>query len=378
MPKTNRRRFLALASAGTAGLILSPGTARSASPAAPRDDAPLPGAAKADELLRQARRKWEIPGLAAGLSRHGRRAFAGYGRSGAQAGGPPGPDTIFEIGSITKTMTGLLLARAVLEDGLELAAPLADSLPQGFSLSEEASRITWLDVATHTSGLPVVQDNLTGADPYNPFFGYTEARLREYLARASLSARPGESWVYSNIGAGLTGWLLAKAKGMSYASLLKTAVLAPLGLTDSAIALEPDQLRRLAQGHDAKGRPMPVWEVPVIEGAGALRSSPRDLLRYAEAHLAGRRAVLDEAMDMAVSPRLRKPGDDKVFMGLFWLVIPSPRGEIVCHQGKSGSMNSFVAIQRRTGSAVVLLANKAPEEDVLPGLGLSLIEALNA
>jgi D-alanyl-D-alanine-carboxypeptidase/D-alanyl-D-alanine-endopeptidase len=291
-----------------------------------------------------------VAGLAIGLVTPDGDEFYGYGRTGEENPAVPGPDTLFELGSVTKVFTALLLAREVVEGRLALDQPLASLLPAGVVLPErDGAAITLEQLATHTSGLPRMPDDFAPADPLNPYADLSWERLAAFLARYELPRAPGVLYEYSNLGAGLLGDALARHAGTTYEALLGERILGPLGLGDTAIALSDDQRRRMAQGHDADGNPVPAWDFLGLAGAGALRTTVADLTLFLHRQLdAG--GPLAEAIALTQVRRHDDDSDGGVALG--WHVGSSGR---LWHNGGTGGFHSFVAFdpERKLGVAVL-------------------------
>ncbi len=286
-----------------------------------------------------------------------------YGAAGRLAADGPEVDesTLFEIGSITKVFTGILLADLVLRDLAALDDPVAVHLPGGLISGESPLReITLLELATHSSGLPRLASDLEkGSDPADPYAHYDEERLHAYLGHIGpddLAERGKTS--YSNLGFGLLGHLLKRISGKPYETLLAETVFDPLGMADSFVLRRPDVLPeelapRLATGH-AAGRPVPHWHGSVHSSAGAVVSSARDLARFAAAHFSPETpAGLRAAMDLAATPH-------RGGVGLGWFVNEDSVG----HDGRTGGFSSSLAIQLSEKTASIRLANgtaPAPE-----------------
>lgn len=226
-------------------------------------------------------------GLAVGIFTEGQSHSFFYGSKESNGTTAPDEKTIFEIGSITKVFTATLLADMHLKKEVQLDDLVNRYLPAPARLpSRDGIDITLRHLATHTSGLPRLPDNLGGKnlDPANPYAHYTEEELYACLARCRLKNKPGTKSNYSNLGAGLLGHVLAKAAGIDFETLVKQRICEPLGMIDTTITLSDDQQQRLAVGHSG-GQPVPNWELPTLAGAGALLSSLRDMLRFLRANI---------------------------------------------------------------------------------------------
>jgi CubicO group peptidase (beta-lactamase class C family) len=260
--------------------VLNRQTRRQIVPALTSDPAmPLVSAARMKSVLDRDLPKVLPPGagLAIGVYQRGVRRVFAYGTAK--------PDSLFEIGSVTKTFTGLILARMVEQGKVQLSEPVRELLPPETVDKPAGSEITLLDLATHHSGLPRMPGNFHPADKANPYADYHAADLYEYLAKHGLRKPADAAFLYSNLGFGLLGQALANRAHMSYPDLVKAEITGPPGMRDTVVTLSPDQQRRFMQGHDGDGRPVSSWDLDALAGAGALRSTAGDMLTYLEANL---------------------------------------------------------------------------------------------
>ena len=280
------------------------------------------------------------------------------------AAGSPGPgappldgESVFEIGSITKTFTGTLLADMVRRGEVSLTDPVGALLPATVRVPERNGKtITLLDLTTHHSGLPRMPFNFAPADATNPYADYSEQQLYDFLSTFVLPRDPGAAGLYSNVGAGLLGHALARRAGTSYEALVTSRILLPLGMRHSGITLTPWMREHLARGHSARGDTVPLWDLPTLAGAGALRATTDDMLRYAAAAVAATDTGIVAALQEALTPR-RAFGTSGDSIGLGW--ITSRRGErrIIWHNGGTGGYRTFLGIDRAARRAVVVLTN---------------------
>lgn len=327
--------------------------------AAPARAAALPGRQATAHVVSRLTESGRVHGLVVGYVSPAGRATYGFGRAGeSRRSKEPDGRTLFEIGSITKTFTGLLLAQAVMEGRLRATDPIRLHLPDG-ALAKDSplAWISYLDLATHGSGLPEGPDNLPSKDPRNPLAGYSTGLLLNYLSTARLLAPIGQNFHYSNVGAGLCGYLLARLAGTDYETLVKAKVLAPLGMADTAITLSADQAQRMTHGHDAKGRVVPNWDVTGLEGAGALRSTADDLLTYAAANMALVPTPLLPAMKLAQLPRRHVGSIPTLYLGFFWNLMNFGGKEYLLHAGRSGGYFALVLLSPEDNAGVVLLCD---------------------
>jgi CubicO group peptidase (beta-lactamase class C family) len=301
-----------------------------------------------------------VGGMAVGVYRDGRRHVFGFGRISAEDERTPDGRTVFEIGSITKVFTAILLAERAEAGVLELDDPVQKHLPEGVTLPQFEDRpIALADLATHFSGLPRMPDNFAPADPANPYADYDERRLFDFLGGYKLARGPEDEWEYSNLAVGLLGTVLVRQAGKTYEALLKEKVLDPLGMADTSVALSDDQRKRLAPGHNVDGGPSANWDLDALAGAGGLRSTALDMLTFLEANLDPPDSTLGKAMRAASRPQREvAPGQGQ--MGLGWSIALD--GVSRLHTGETGGYHSLAVYDGRGKVAVVVLANTATSE----------------
>ncbi len=280
-------------------------------------------------------------------------------------------DTLFEIGSVTKVFTGLLLAEAVSRNEVKLDDPIARFLPASVKTPERKGRqITLLDLATHTSALPRLPDNMVPADPENPYADYTVQQMYEFLSEFKPTRDIGAKYEYSNLGVGLLGHILALKAGTNYEALVRERVCRPLGMTNTFITLSPSAKQRLAPGHDAAGASARNWDLPTLAGAGALRSSANDLLKFLEANLELAPTALAPALRLAQQPQ--RDAGTRMKIGLGWHIAEQHEARVVWHNGGTGGYHSFIGFNPATRRAVVVLANSARSFD---DIGFHLLDS---
>lgn len=282
--------------------------------------------------------------------------------------------SVFEIGSITKTFTGTLLAEMAARKEVSLDEPVAALLPPGTKVPERNGKvITLVDLATQSSGLPRLPTNMSMSDPANPYASYTDSMLFSFLAGYTLTRDIGTRYEYSNLGVGLLGNALARRKKMSYEALVRERILDPLGMKDTRITLTPELRARVAQGHDSEGNPVGLWDLPALAGAGALRSTAHDMLTYVNANIRSRpEDRLGLAMLTARDPR-REAGSPIMMIGLAWHIIARHGLSIVWHNGGTGGYRSFVGFDPVRKIGVVLLTNSSNDSG---DLGFHLLDSL--
>lgn len=276
------------------------------------------------------------------------------------SGGSAGADdrTIFEIGSMTKVFTSLLLAQMALDGTVRLDDPVAKYLPAGAVVPQHGGKqITLRNLSLQDSGLPRLPDNLRPADPANPYADFAEQDLLAFLAGYRLTRDPGDRYEYSNLGVGLLGYALARAAGSDFETLLQTRILRPLGMADTGIVVAAAQQARFARGHDEYMRPTSAWDLSVLAAAGGMRSTASDMVKFLRAAI-DPASPIGPAMRLALAQSREAPGFKA---GLGWMLIAAPSGAVAGHGGGTGGFRSYMAVQRETGRGVVVLTNAAAE-----------------
>ena len=285
----------------------------------------------------------------------GKRVVA-YGTSGGSTPRPLDGDTVFEIGSVTKVFTSLLLAAMVESGELALSDPIAKFLPSDVIVPTRGDRqITLVDLATHTSGLPRLPTNMSPAASDNPYADYSLEQLYGFLSRYQLPRDIGSQYEYSNYGAGVLGHVLALAGGSDYETLIRTRIAEPLGMSDTRVALTPDMRSRLSVGHNQSRDPVANWDLPTLAGAGALRSTTNDLLSFLAVHLGYATSELTAAA--ASMLEVRRPAGPGGEVALAWHIQRGRGTEQIWHNGGTGGYRSFVGFDPATRVGVVVLTN---------------------
>ena len=308
--------------------------------------------------------------VAAILEADGSSTVSAYGKSGPDAL-PLDADSVLEIGSITKVFTAAILADMAERGEVKFDDPVEKFLPAGVTVPRRGDRqITLQDLATHTSGLPRLPNNMAPANPLDPYVDYTADRLYAFLKSYELTRDIGALHEYSNLGAGLLGHALALRAGKSYEALVKERVLDPLGMTRTAITLTPWMKQHLALGHNAAGVVVANWNVGVLAGAGGLRSTANDMLRFARANLPGASGRLPRLMQQMHEIRKKDVRPD-LSQALGWLVRHRGGQSVVWHNGGTGGYRSWMGFDPNARRAAIVLANSQHGAD---DLGFRLLE----
>ncbi|HEY2628023.1 MAG TPA: serine hydrolase [Usitatibacter sp.] len=273
----------------------------------------------------------------------------------------------FEIGSITKGFTGLLLADMVVKGEVSLDDPASKYSRPGAKLPTfDGKEITLRDLVTQTSGLPRLPPGFAPKDPANPYADFDADALYAALARTELKGPIGKTPEYSNFGFMWLSEMLCRRSGKHYDALLKERVLDPLEMTESFFVPNEQQLGRLVQPHAFPYVETPVWDEPIdLAGVGMLRSSIADMEKFASA-LAGRKDTpLKAAITLALEP-LRPAEMGGYQTGFAWVTAFVPGARIRWHNGGTGGSRAMIAVNEATRTAAVVLVNSAASFDDLP------------
>ncbi|NJS12022.1 MAG: beta-lactamase family protein [Microcoleus sp. CSU_2_2] len=273
----------------------------------------------------------------------------------------PGGTTIYEIGSVTKVFTSTLLACLVNEGTIKLDDSVCNFLSE---LPQFPPAITLRHLATHTSGLPRLPKNLWRSvlkNFNNPYAAYTSKDLYAYLRKFKLTAKIGQ-FNYSNLGMGLLGQVLERITQKPYEQLIKQYITHPLGLSDTCITLTDEQQQRLAPGHTDNGKLTSNWDLPTLAGAGALRSTGDDLLKFLDANIHTEISHLQQAFESCHTMQIpEKSSNDKSFIsgGLGWFIVRLNESEdpILWHNGATGGYQSYLGLIKGRCLGIVVLAN---------------------
>ncbi|MCB5907806.1 serine hydrolase domain-containing protein [Streptomyces pinistramenti] len=311
----------------------------------------------------------DAPDVVLALSQEGHRTIVtgGTGLAGARGTRLHAPacareDLRFEIGSVTKTFTGLLLATLAHQRVLGFSDRLSALLPPPVLPHARRDAITLFHLATHTSGLPRLPWSVylqpRARFHANPYAHSTQPRMLGAFARCRPRSTPGTRWHYSNFGVALLGPALTHATGTPFPNLMATHVLGPLGLADTTLSAPYDH--RDALGHDLTGdEPCPPFAPGGWGAAGAVRATPGDLLSYLEALLdPGRHPLLADALRYVREPLLRHGRHREHTHSLSWFQHPSDHGPFFFHSGATPGQEAILAFRPSTATALVALANR--------------------
>lgn len=286
------------------------------------------------------------------------------GRTRIIAFGDPGPgqpaldgNSVFEIGSISKVFTSTVLAQMVLEGRVKLEDPVQQYLPASVKIPEHNGvKITLGNLSMQNSGLPRMPTNFAPKDATNPYADYTEQQMYDFLSGYTLPRDPGSLFEYSNLGVGLLGNALSRAFGKSYEQMEQERVWTPLGMTHTAITFTPWMRDHLALGHNPDGSVAANWDLPTFAGAGAIRSTAIDMLKFVAAAANTSSGPLAKPLAFAEQTRAGA-GAPQMRIGLNWITRYTDTDSIVWHNGGTGGYRTFAGVEPYRRIGVVVLTN---------------------
>ena len=313
---------------------------------------------KLDAVMKPLVAKKEFVGIVVGvITEKGQRIFS-YGTISKNSKQAPDGKTIFEIGSISKVFTATLLSIMEQKKQLKLTDPINKFFPGKRVPCYRERKITLLDLITHHSGLPRMPTNWAPVNPLDPYVDYTRRELYQFLEKYKLTRKPGKKFEYSNLGVGLLGHILSLHAKKKYEDLILEKICIPLQMNDTKIKLSKEQKKRLAQGHLVQDPTTPChWDV--LAGAGALRSTTNDMLKFLAAQLGIRKSSLYKDMKRC-HPEQRiiiKTKGYRLSIALGWHLLKTKKANMVWHNGGTYGFTSFAGFVPKKKFGVVILTN---------------------
>lgn len=306
--------------------------------------------------------------LSIGIVKNGKTHFYNYGEINGRK--LPDNKTIYELGSMTKTFTGILLAQAVLDKKINLHDDIRKYLNEPYpNLEYNGTPIRVVDLSNHTSGITRIFPNLYERDAYvdaNPYSNYSKEMLYQGLHNMKMDTLPGKRNAYSNMAVGLLGCILEDVYKEDYFILISRFILRPLMMSDTKIDVSRTRPDDIARAHNEKREVVPFWDSPDLPSIGALRSNTSDLVKYIYANNA-------EAMQNIALSHQVTFGTNQEGMGLNWFIHTSGNGYRVYEHGggTGGSRSSFQCFPQLKSGFVLLtnsLANRSQLEKELASI----------
>lgn len=294
--------------------------------------------------------------IVVGINDRGRLEIYGFGKG--PDGKPPTGRTLYELGSVTKVYTALLLADAVQRREVALDTPASELLPPGVTMPvREQGVITLQHLVNHSSGLPPIPPSIAARPkPDDPFAGYDENLLYADLVQTQLLSTPGERILMSEYGSGVLGTLLARKLGTRFEQAVETRIAKPLGLRDTFFDVPAGAASRRVQGTNPDLAAVKPWSWGALAAASGLVSSARDQLTFLEAQMeaaAGSKLAPRPAMRLTQETQLTGAGPN---IGLAWQIDADGR---YWHNGTTNGFHSFLGFDLKERRGVVILASTA-------------------
>ncbi|MDR1383653.1 MAG: beta-lactamase family protein [Planctomycetaceae bacterium] len=302
----------------------------------------------------------------------GKKCYAkGYGLVSLEKTDVPDVDTIYEIASMSKVFTGVLLGEMVARGELAIDDPLEKFYPKETSLPNfHGNKITLKHLASHCSGIPRLPTDFwetANQTPDNPYLCYSAEKIVRFLNDYQLTAAPGTRYEYSNLGMSIVGVTLERMTGKSYETLVQERIAQPLEMKNIAVTLTDNMRQKLAPPYNAEKKRVSNWDMTGFAAGGGLRTSMRDLIKFAQANA----LMLDSFSEFASQPKhplirgISKAAEWQFEdvshnrrVGLGWHIEPSG---VLMHNGQTGGYHSFILVDPKSHRAVILLTNTATE-----------------
>ncbi|MCH6484788.1 serine hydrolase [Pseudoxanthomonas sp. LH2527] len=283
-----------------------------------------------------------------------------------------GPDSAFEIGSVSKTMTAALLADLIVQGKGSLDDPLSAWLPPGTTLPDyQGKPILLRHVVTHTSGLPALPSRMGAPDMTDPYAKLDEAALLASLGDVTLTAAPGTTFEYSNFASMVLSYAVARRAGTDMETLLKQRLFAPLGMRHAYVDVAPAGVRA-AVGHTPNRQPASAWHFQAnLAGVGGVRATLDDMVRYVQGQLGAEKTAISPALQAS-----QRKISDAPPMAMNWMLMPVGDRTVHVHEGGTGGFSSFVSFDKAKQRGVVILSDTTWNSiGSLGSLGLHLVDA---
>lgn len=307
-----------------------------------------------------------IPGVIVGITQNGKRQFLQAGFSNVLTQTPMHEELQLEIGSITKTFTAYLLTKVLLERKISDTSRFTMWLPDSVQRNDKISSKSFLQLLNHTAGLPRLPTNLKGTSE-QPYRDYQENNLYSYLVTAQ--PQTSNEVLYSNLGMGLAGQLACILSGRSYSALLDQYITRPLGLRTTGLVANPN--KPICTGYMNK-QVVPFWKMDVLQGAGAIKSTSKDMLTYLEFIIANEE---EPVVKVITTPTAKVNERLKIARGWHWSFLPNQQS-ILWHNGGTFGFSTFCGIDFKTKTAVFIAVNAFNANQYSDAVGIAILKNL--
>lgn len=308
-------------------------------------------------------------GASIAILKDGKTYFYGYGETAKGSNSIPDNRTIFEIGSISKTFTATLLADAVSKGKIKLDDPVNKYLPDSIpAIAFDGVLVTIKSLINHSSGIPRMPSNF-GTGKADPYIDYDDSKMFSFYKHFTPTRKLGDKYEYSNLAVGTVGVILERINKDSYENMLLKTICKPLRMNDTKVYLRPEDSARFAKGY-SDGNFAAPWNFKAFMAAGGIRSTPADMILYAQAQLGTSPRALNSDIQLTHTV-IFKTTD--ATLGMAWHYIKPGKDEILFHNGGTGGYKSYLAVNLQKKFAVVILSNTTISVD---GVGNELMKWL--
>ena len=319
------------------------------------------------------------------INKQQQKLIFSYGSKSINTDDPPDANTVFDIGSITKTFTAILTAELYLKGNFQ------DEIVEHYLPSNKVTlprkggvEITFAHLLTHTSGLP--RSPCMEGSPYplpqgydieNPYAAYTTEQVYDYLTNyCTLDFTPGTWWEYSNTGVGLVGHILGLLDGTSYETVLTRDIFNVLDMNNSSLFLTDQQRTDMALGHDRNKKIVPFFTAnDIFQGAGMIKSSLNDMFKYLEANMGLGDTPLRNAMDLTHQRQMHQGsmGDQ----ALAWFILDLDDGQqIIYTGGDTNGHSTYMAFNQTESTGAIILLNCSMHDNTNLTMGPEIMKAI--
>jgi len=355
---------------------------------------------KIEEIIKKHVKKSKIPGISIGLIDENGTQFFNYGEIKKESGIEPTPNTLFEIGSMTKTFTAILTVQLQNEGLLSLDDPIIKFLPEFAGSDFEKNKITFYHLITHTSGLVEVPlreypkylikfvFRTSKGKFFPPRYRLNTSSFLQEISQLKLKDNPGTKFRYSNSGVGLVGKILERVTNSTYEELIKSRILNVLSMHDTTITISENQKEKLATGYLLTGKEADPIHIPAVASAGSICSTVSDLLKFLKVNLGLEQSSLSSTMEYCKSTRIDPSlsffnkstakllmGVQSTEIGLGWIVGNLKNIQIIQHSGGTEGFSTTMMMNLNKKTGIVVLTNAAFKDN--SKLSIKLLQKLS-
>ncbi len=312
-------------------------------------------------------------GLSIGIINGDKTEMYFYGSTNKKAAQLPDAETMYEIGSVTKTFTGIILARAINEGKIKADDDIRKYMPGEYpNLQYKGSPIKIVNLANHTSRLPRIPGDLDKQPHYNvqdPYKNYSRDMMYDYLKTVTIDTLPGTICEYSNLGMALLGVILEDVYHRPLEELVKKYITGPAKMTDTKFELTDNEKARMATGYFSEGGEARNWNLAAFNACGGLKSDLADMMKYAAVNMQ------ESNEDIRLSHR-QTYTDISMSLGLNWIITTTQNGDtLIWHNGATAGYTSFCGFIKEKKAGVVILNNSGAEVD---NIALNILKGMSA